>query len=318
MVRRYGCQLAPGDQQRSRARQAASFLPGRGALAVSLRKIDSSRSPTAVQAVAGPRSPATSARASCGRSVGGAFGPEHGQLAALGDHGDAGDARHAAHRLPPPAPPRRAPPAPPRRPRRPACASSSSVPWATISPSWMTSSRSQVWLISERMWLERSTVCSPLRSRMSVAHLDDLHRVEAARSARRGSAAPACAPSPAPRRRAGGSRARARRSARRSTSRRAVCSSASSTRAARPRRRDAAELRHEGEVRADRHLVVERRRVGQKADALADLVRVARSRRARRSATRPDVGRSTQPRIFRVVRLARAVEPEEADDLAPS
>ena len=31
---------------------------------------------------------------------------------------------------------------------------------------WMTSRRSQVWLISERMWLESRIVCSPRRPRM--------------------------------------------------------------------------------------------------------------------------------------------------------
>ena len=46
-------------------------------------------------------------------------------------------------------------------------ASSCSAPCATISPRWMTSRRSQVWLISERMWLESSTVWSPRSVRMS-------------------------------------------------------------------------------------------------------------------------------------------------------
>ena len=45
-------------------------------------------------------------------------------------------------------------------------ASSCSDPCATISPRWITSSRSQVWLISERMWLESSTVCSPFSARI--------------------------------------------------------------------------------------------------------------------------------------------------------
>ncbi|WP_245682973.1 hypothetical protein [Archangium gephyra] len=42
--------------------------------------------------------------------------------------------------------------------------SSSSVPWATSSPSLMTRSRSHVWLISGSRWLETSTVCSAPRS----------------------------------------------------------------------------------------------------------------------------------------------------------
>ena len=59
-------------------------------------------------------------------------------------------------------------------------ASSCSVPWATISPRWMTSRRSQVWLISDRMWLDSRIVCSPRSAADDRAHLDDLHRVEAA------------------------------------------------------------------------------------------------------------------------------------------
>ena len=82
-----------------------------------------------------------------------------------------------------------------------------------------------------------------------------------------------------------------------------------------PRRRDAAQLGHERQVAPDGHLVVERRRVGQKADARADLVRVARDVDAvdghlaggRQEHAAEDLERG---------RLAGAVEAEEADDLA--
>ena len=52
-------------------------------------------------------------------------------------------------------------------------ARSCSDPCATISPRWITSSRSQVWLISERMWLDSRTVCSP-RSARIVARISTI------------------------------------------------------------------------------------------------------------------------------------------------
>ena len=205
-----------------------------------------------------------------------------------------------------------------RRRRRPCCvASSSSVPWATISPSWITSRRSQVWLISDRMWLDSRMVCSPRSSRISGAHLDDLHRVEAAGRLVEDEQLRACARAPAPRRRAGGSRATGCRSARRAPRGCAVFSSASAT--ARGRRRPAARRAARRRRPGSRPRSSRRRAAACRAES-----RCACGSRADRAATsmpsmrhaRRRSASSTQPSTLSVVDLAGAVEAEEADDLA--
>ena len=78
----------------------------------------------------------------------------------------------------------------------------------------------------------------------------------------------------------------------------------------------AAQPRHEGEELPHPHLVVERRRVREEADALAHLVRVAHHVVAVDDGP-PRGGQQHAPENLQGGRLPRAVEPQEADDLAP-
>ena len=78
---------------------------------------------------------------------------------------------------------------------------------------------------------------------------------------------------------------------------------------------DAAQARGESQVRAHRHLVVQRRHIGQKADLAAHFVRLGgHIETVDAHLTRTGQKHATQD--LERGGLARAVEPEEADDLA--
>ena len=161
------------------------------------------------------------------------------------------------------------------------------------------------------MWLDKSTVCSPRRSRMSLRIsticTGSRPEVGSSRMSSAGLCTSACASADA-------LAVAVRQRADDLVVHRRERGLAPRPRARAPRRLVGGtprRLRDEGEVVADGHLVVERRRVGQKADALAHLVRLGADDRRRRCVTRPAVGKSTQPSTRSVVDLPAPLSPRK-------
>jgi hypothetical protein len=141
----------------------------------------------------------------------------------------------------------------------------------------MTSRRSQVWLISERMWLDSRILRDAYALAVAVRETaDEVVMLVARRRLELG---------------VGHSLVRLRG-------------------------RNAAQLRHEAEITPHRHLAIEGRRVGQESDAAPHRVRILGDVDAvdghDAGSRQQDAAQHLEGRA-----LAGAVQPQEADDLAP-
>ena len=193
--------------------------------------------------------------------------------------------------------------------------SSPGVPSPTSRPRAMTITRSQSASTSERMWLEKRTVRVAAEAAHQLADLDDLPRVEADRRLVEDEDRRDRRRAPGRARRAGGSPSTASRRGGAPRPRARTPRAPPPPRAARSRARHALQPRDEAQVPVDAQVGVEGRVLREVADGAPARERLAQRVVAgdphRAAGGREDAGQDAHRG-----RLAGAVRPEEADDLA--